>query len=127
MSQLDTYTVATDGACRRNPGPTGWAWVGEDGQWAAGSVLEGTNNVGELLVRQARRAADLEDVTFVHVRGHRGHRLNGWADECAVRALHHAADDRKLIWSSRQGRPILDVSEDGPRMAKEKARALRPR
>ncbi|MBK0549878.1 ribonuclease HI, partial [Klebsiella pneumoniae] len=31
------------------PGPTGWAWVGEDGRWAAGSVLEGTNNVGELL------------------------------------------------------------------------------
>lgn len=185
MSRLDSYTVATDGACRRNPGPTGWAWVGEDGQWAAGSVLEGTNNVGELLavlhaiadhqhvtrltvvadstyaidmytrwmdahsrrgwttaageptknvdilralmnVRQARRAADLEDVTFIHVRGHRGHRLNGWADERAGRASHHAADGRELIWSSREGRPHLDVNQDAPRMAKEKARTSRP-
>lgn len=41
--------VATDGACKGNPGPAGWAWVGEDGHWAAGSVPEGTNNIGELL------------------------------------------------------------------------------
>lgn len=43
------YVVATDGACKRNPGPTGWAWVGEDGRWSAGSLAHGTNNVGELL------------------------------------------------------------------------------
>lgn len=46
---LDRYTLATDGACKGNPGPAGWAWVGEDGHWAAGSVPEGTNNIGELL------------------------------------------------------------------------------
>src|SRR5690349_14350875 len=45
----DRYIVATDGACKGNPGPTGWAWVGEDGHWAAGSILEGTNNIGELM------------------------------------------------------------------------------
>lgn len=45
----DRYVVATDGACKGNPGPAGWAWVGEDGQWAAGSIVEGTNNIGELL------------------------------------------------------------------------------
>jgi len=43
------YIVATDGACKGNPGPAGWAWVAQDGHWAAGSVLLGTNNVGELL------------------------------------------------------------------------------
>ena len=43
------YTVATDGACKGNPGPTGWAWVGEDGQWAAGAIPVGTNNIGELM------------------------------------------------------------------------------
>ena len=48
-SPLDRYTVATDGACKGNPGPAGWAWVGEDGQWAAGSLPSGTNNIGELL------------------------------------------------------------------------------
>ncbi len=45
----ESYQVATDGACKGNPGPTGWAWVGEDGDWAAGSLTRGTNNVGELL------------------------------------------------------------------------------
>ena len=45
----DRYIVATDGACKGNPGPAGWAWVGEDGNWAAGSLPEGTNNIGELL------------------------------------------------------------------------------
>jgi ribonuclease HI len=45
----DIVTVATDGACSGNPGPTGWAWVGEDGTWAAGSLVVGTNQVGELL------------------------------------------------------------------------------
>ncbi|QAY61340.1 ribonuclease HI [Microbacterium protaetiae] len=45
----DSYTLATDGACSGNPGPTGWAWVGADGQWAAGSLVQGTNNIGELL------------------------------------------------------------------------------
>jgi ribonuclease HI len=45
----DTYTVATDGACKGNPGPTGWAWVGQDGHWAAGAIPVGTNNIGELM------------------------------------------------------------------------------
>jgi ribonuclease HI len=45
----ERYVVATDGACKGNPGPAGWAWVAEDGHWAAGSVPEGTNNIGELL------------------------------------------------------------------------------
>lgn len=49
MSAIDRYTLATDGACSGNPGPTGWAWVGEDGQWAAGALPQGTNNIGELL------------------------------------------------------------------------------
>lgn len=43
-----TYTIATDGACQGNPGPAGWAWVGEDGRWAAGSFQHATNNIGEL-------------------------------------------------------------------------------
>src|SRR3546814_5928635 len=50
LAPADTeYIVATDGACKGNPGPAGWAWVGMDGEWAAGSVPEGTNNIGELL------------------------------------------------------------------------------
>ncbi|MFT4028498.1 MAG: ribonuclease H [Protaetiibacter sp.] len=49
MTESDRYVLATDGACKGNPGPAGWAWVGEDGEWAAGSLPQGTNNIGELL------------------------------------------------------------------------------
>lgn len=165
-----SYTVATDGACKGNPGPAGWAWVGEDGQWAAGSIPAGTNNIGELLgllkaiedhadvahlivqadskyaidtyaswmdahrrrgwktstgaptknreilerliaARDARRAAGLPDVVLEHVRGHRGHVLNEWADERAVRASEHAAGGTESAWSSLSGHhEPLDVA-----------------
>ena len=166
----DRYVVATDGACKGNPGPAGWAWVGEDGHWAAGSIPEGTNNIGELLgllyaitdhsdvrelvvqadskyaidtyekwmdghrrrgwktstgaptknvdileqlivARDARAAAGLPPVVLEHVRGHRGHVLNEWADERAVRASEHAAQGKTSAWSSLGGlHPQLDVS-----------------
>lgn len=41
--------VGTDGSCVSNPGPTGWAYVADDGSSACGGVLDGTNNIGELL------------------------------------------------------------------------------
>ena len=170
---MSSYTVATDGACMRNPGPAGWAWVGEDGRWAAGSLEAGTNNIGELLAvlyairdndgvehlliqadsmyainsyrtwmdaharrgwktstgaptknadilaaliaaRDARRVAGLPDVVFEHVKGHAGHRLNGWADERAVRASHHGDRGLAAIWSTDRGQDRIDVSLDAP-------------
>ncbi len=181
MSSPDRYTVATDGACKGNPGPAGWAWVGEDGHWAAGAVPNGTNNIGELLgllhairdhadvrdltvqadsmyaintyaswmdghrrrgwltsakkpvanrdlleqllaARDARRAAGLPDVVLEHVRGHRGHRLNSWADERAVRGSQHAARGESTMWSSHHGQERLDVSVDPPRTAQDRVR-----
>lgn len=179
MTESSRYVVATDGACKGNPGPTGWAWVGEDGQWAAGSLATGTNNIGELLallhaiddhrtvkdlvvqadskyaidtyeswmdghrrrgwktstgsptknrdileqliaVRDARRAAGLPDVTLEHVRGHRGHVLNEWADERAVRAAEHGASGTESAWSSLGGhQELLDVS-DAPRKTRSR-------
>lgn len=41
--------VGTDGSCITNPGPTGWAYVADDGTTACGGVAAGTNNIGELL------------------------------------------------------------------------------
>jgi len=173
------YIVATDGACKGNPGPAGWAWVAADGNWSAGSIPQGTNNIGELLAvlyairdhshienlviqadskyaidtysswmdghrrrgwktstgapaknvdilkalieaREARRAAGLPAVVFEHVRGHSGHRLNGWADERAVRASAHAAEGKQLVWGSRHGHGELDVSVDAPRSGEDK-------
>src|SRR5690606_18786130 len=43
------YVLATAGACKGTPGPAGGAWVGEAGPWAAGSLPQGTNNLGQLL------------------------------------------------------------------------------
>ncbi|MCW2770124.1 MAG: hypothetical protein JWR27_1557 [Aeromicrobium sp.] len=40
--------VGTDGSCITNPGPTGWAYVGDDGSSASGGFVQGTNNIGEL-------------------------------------------------------------------------------
>ena len=62
----------------------------------------------------------LPDVVFEHVRGHSGHRLNGWADERAVRASGHAADGKQLIWGSRHGQDQLDVSVDAPKRGEDK-------
>ena len=54
-----SYQVATDGACKGNPGPTGWAWVGEDGEWAAGSLSQGTN---KLIQKGAKLVMEVEDI-----------------------------------------------------------------
>lgn len=180
----ERYIVATDGACMRNPGPAGWAWVGEDGRWAAGSLVAGTNNIGELLavlnairdhphvrdlliqadsmyaintytawmdaharrgwktstgeptknadilreliaVRDARRASGMPDVSFEHVKGHAGHRLNGWADERAVRASQHGDRGLESSWSADHGQERLDVTVDAPRAGADKPRRKR--
>ncbi|KJL36990.1 MULTISPECIES: ribonuclease H family protein [Microbacterium] len=83
------YVVATDGACKGNPGPTGWAWVGEDGEWAAGSLPEGTNNIGELLallnaivahadVDELIVQADSKYAIDTYASWMDGHRRRGW-------------------------------------------------
>ena len=64
-----------------------------------------------IVARDARRAAGLPDVVLEHVRGHRGHVLNEWADERAVRAAEHAAQGKESAWSSLGGlHPQLDVA-----------------
>lgn len=41
--------VWTDGACKGNPGPGGWAWVTPEGRWASGAEAESTNQRMEIL------------------------------------------------------------------------------
>ena len=51
--------VYTDGACSRNPGPGGWAWVVPDEEFAAGAEAATTNQRMELTaVLEALRALD---------------------------------------------------------------------
>lgn len=44
----NAITIATDGSCLGNPGPTGWAWVRDDNVSRSGGQPKGTNQVGEL-------------------------------------------------------------------------------
>ena len=48
VSARDGTVVYTDGACRGNPGPGGWAWVVPDGPWACGPDPDTTNQRMEL-------------------------------------------------------------------------------
>ena len=41
--------VFTDGSCSGNPGPGGWAWIIPDGNFAAGSSPDTTNQRMELI------------------------------------------------------------------------------
>lgn len=41
--------VWTDGACKGNPGPGGWAWVADDRRWASGAETQSTNQRMEIM------------------------------------------------------------------------------
>jgi len=50
MTNARKLTFGTDGSCLRNPdGPTGWAYVRDDGVYAFGGRPVGTNQIGELM------------------------------------------------------------------------------
>ncbi len=75
--------VYTDGACRGNPGPGGWAWVVPNGRWANGADPDTTNQRMELTaVLEAVLAIDdpleiVSDSTYV-VNCFRDHWWEGW-------------------------------------------------
>lgn len=50
MSSGQILTFGTDGSCLRNPdGPTGWAYICNDGTFTYGGRPSGTNQIGELM------------------------------------------------------------------------------
>ena len=57
MDSPDSVTVYTDGACRGNPGPGGWAWAVPGGPYASGADPATTNQRMEI-------AAALEALRF---------------------------------------------------------------
>lgn len=69
--ELPATRVYTDGACRGNPGPGGWAWAVHGGPWAAGHDPDTTNQRMEIrAVIEATRAIDgplvvVSDSTYV--------------------------------------------------------------
>ena len=85
--------VWTDGACRRNPGPGGWAAVvcWEDGvvEEHSGGRPHTTNK--ESWVQLDAESSDHERIRWHWVKGHIGHELNERADVLAVAATRLAA------------------------------------
>lgn len=50
MNSRQILTFGTDGSCLRNPdGPTGWAYICDDGTFTYGGQPSGTNQIGELM------------------------------------------------------------------------------
>jgi ribonuclease HI len=59
-------TVYTDGACRGNPGPGGWAWAIPGGRYASGAAAHTTNQRMEITAAlEALRALTTEG--FEHI------------------------------------------------------------
>ena len=101
----DTYTVATDGACKGNPGPTGWAWVGEDGQWAAGAIPVGTNNIGEFLAL----------VHVVALQHQRATNLPVYTDSVNAMKWLGAGKARTRLEPCQANQPVFDLLERAER------------
>jgi len=57
--------VWTDGACKGNPGPGGWAWVADDGRWARGAEARSTNQRMEITAAYRAVLAHDEPLTVV--------------------------------------------------------------
>lgn len=83
MPDTELTIVYTDGACRGNPGPGGWAWAVPDGPYASGAAPATTNQRMEITaVLEALRALDgplnvFSDSTYV-VNCFRDRWWDGW-------------------------------------------------
>jgi len=90
--------VFTDGACKGNPGPGGWAWAVPGGQWASGAEAQSTNQRMEVRAAlEALRALNgpvevWSDSTYV-VNCFRDRWWEGW---------------RKRGWTNSQKKPVAN-------------------
>lgn len=100
MSQ--NIIAAADGSALGNPGPAGWAWYIDEGNWASGGWDHGTNNMGELkaVLDLFEATAHLED-THLTVICDSQYVINsitkwmpGW---------------KKKGWKKSDGKPVLNV------------------
>lgn len=94
----DRRRIYTDGACSGNPGPGGWAWIAQDGPFAAGPAADTTNQRMELqAVLEAVQTNDgpleiISDSTYV-VNCFRDRWWEGWL---------------KRGWTNSQKKPVAN-------------------
>ena len=90
--------VWTDGACKGNPGPGGWAWAEADGAWARGYEAESTNQRMEIkaafeaMTRHDGEVTIVSDSTYV-VNCFRDRWWEGWL---------------KRGWKNSQKKPVAN-------------------
>lgn len=110
----EATVVYTDGACRGNPGPGGWAWAVVAGPWASGAAIRTTNQRMEIMaVLQALRSVGgpvvvRSDSTYV-VNCFRDRWYDGWRRRGWKNAANRPVANRDL-WE-----PLLELALDATR------------
>ncbi|UDY35516.1 ribonuclease H family protein [Dermatobacter hominis] len=115
MSSTRAYT---DGACRGNPGPGGWAWAIEGGRWASGHDPDTTNQRMEIrAVLELTRAVDgplvvVSDSTYV---------VNCWRDSWwrSWLAKGWKNSQKKPVANRDLWEPLVEVFRDRPDFSME--------
>ena len=106
---MDLIDVYTDGACRGNPGPGGWAWLVPGGQWATGCARRTTNQRMELAAVLDAVRAHPDDVLRVHSDSQYVVHcfINGWYNSWLRRNWHN--NKRQPIANRDLWEPLIEL------------------
>lgn len=149
MTELPLVEIATDGACKGNPGPGGWGAVlrfGDKERELAGGEPLTTNNRMELTAAvealnalnrpcRVKLSTDSRYVMDGLTRWIKGWQRNGWrtADKKPVKnadlwqALVEAAQPHRIEWQWVKGHAGHPDNERADRLASDAARARQSR
>ena len=148
MNELPLVEIATDGACKGNPGPGGWGAVlrfGGTEKDLSGGEPDTTNNRMELTAAiealnalkrpcRVKLSTDSRYVMDGLTKWLKGWQKNGWktADKKPVKnadlwqALIAAAAPHRIEWTWVKGHAGHPDNERADRLASDAARAQRP-
>lgn len=91
-------TVATDGSCYPNPGPGGWAWVDEHGNYERGSFSQGTNNIGELeAIKYVLLAHPNTEITIEYDSEYAMKCVTAWGPSWVKKGIAHEKANHELV------------------------------
>jgi ribonuclease HI len=98
----DGITVYTDGACRGNPGPGGWAWAVPQGRYASGADAQTTNQRMEIMAAlEALRALLVDEPPFIEVVSDSTYVVKCFSDGWWQGWL-------RKNWKNSQGKPVAN-------------------
>jgi ribonuclease HI len=98
----DGITVYTDGACRGNPGPGGWAWAVPQGRYASGADAQTTNQRMEITAAlEALRALLADEPPSIEVVSDSTYVVKCFTDRWWQGWL-------RKNWKNSQGKPVAN-------------------